>query len=45
MPVVNVAVHFNDSVPVIKADRDTIANGLFELVSQNLPISDAPLIL
>jgi hypothetical protein len=32
-------------VPVIKADRDTIANGLFELVSKNLPISDAPLIL
>lgn len=42
MPVVNVAVHFNDSVPVIKADRDTIANGLIELVSNNLPNGDAP---
>jgi hypothetical protein len=27
MPVVNVAVHFNDSVPVSKTDRDTIASG------------------
>jgi len=41
MPVVNVAVHFNDSLPVRKADRDTIANGLVELVSKNLPTSTA----
>jgi hypothetical protein len=41
MPVVNVAVHFNDSVPVSKTDRDTIASGLIELVSKNLPNSDA----
>ena len=41
MPVVDVAVHFNEAVPVSKADRDTIANGLIELVSKNLPNSDA----
>lgn len=40
MPILNVAVHFNDSVPVRKGDRDTIVNGLIDLVSKNLPDSD-----
>jgi len=40
MPIVNVAVHFNDSVPVRKEDRDTIVNELIELVSKNLPDGD-----
>jgi hypothetical protein len=41
MPVVDVAVHFNEAVPVSKAVRDMIANGLVELVSKNLPNSGA----
>jgi hypothetical protein len=37
MPVVSVAVHFNDFVPITKRDRETLAIRLVELVSKNMP--------
>ena len=40
MPIVDVAVHFNDSAPIAKGDRDTIVNGLVALVSNNMPEID-----
>lgn len=41
IPVVDIAVHFSDSVPITKADRDTIANELVGLVAKNLPEMDS----
>jgi hypothetical protein len=40
MPVVDVAVHFNDSVPITKSDRDQIVHELVKLVSAQLPESE-----
>ena len=37
MPVVDVAVHFSDSVSVTKSDRETVASQLVELASNNMP--------
>jgi hypothetical protein len=43
MPVVDVAVHFNDSVAITKRDRERIANELVALVSVHVPIDDLPI--
>lgn len=40
MPVVDVVVHFNDSVPITKSDRDHIVNELVKLVSAHVPESE-----
>jgi hypothetical protein len=37
MPVVDVAVHFNESVPINKSDRGRIVNELVQCVSAHLP--------
>jgi hypothetical protein len=37
VPVVNVALHFNDAALIAERDRETIANRLVDLVSNNLP--------
>jgi hypothetical protein len=42
MPVVDVAVHFNDSVSIRKRDRERLVNGLVNLVRTHLPNSEAP---
>lgn len=43
MPVVDVAVHFNDSVSITKSDRERLVNGLVNIVRTHLPNSEAPL--
>jgi hypothetical protein len=40
MPVVDVAVHFNESIPINKSDRGRISNELVQLVSAHLPGSE-----
>ena len=45
MPVVDVAIHFNDSVPIAKSDRDTLASGLVGLVSENIPVIGGSVVL
>ena len=45
MPVVDVSVHFRDSVAISKADRETISSGLVGLVSENLPPVDGSIVL
>jgi hypothetical protein len=37
MPIVDVAVHFNDSNPIAKGDRDALVYGLLDVVSHNMP--------
>jgi hypothetical protein len=37
MPVVDVAVHFNESIPISKSDRGQIVNELVQFVSAHLP--------
>ena len=45
MPVVDVAVHFNELVPIAKAHRDVIVNALVDLVSRHMPTIDASVIV
>jgi hypothetical protein len=40
MPVVDVAVHFNESIPINKSDRGRIVNELVQFVSAHLPGSE-----
>jgi hypothetical protein len=42
MPVVDVAVHFNDSVSITKSDRECLVNGLLNIVRTLLPGSEVP---
>jgi len=45
MPVVDVAVHFRDSVQITKGDRNTVVDRLVELVSRNMPTPDGSVVL
>lgn len=45
MPVVDVAIHFNDSIPIKKSDRDTIAKRLIDLVSLNMPATNSSIVV
>jgi hypothetical protein len=40
MPVVDVAVHFNESIPINKKDRGRVVNELVQFVSAHLPSSE-----
>lgn len=37
MPIVDVAVHFNDSKPIAKGDREALVKGLLDVVSDHMP--------
>jgi hypothetical protein len=45
MPVVDVAVHFNDSVRISKGDREALVNGLVDLVRDNVPVMGESVVL
>jgi hypothetical protein len=40
LPVINVSVHFNESVPIRKNDRGRLVNELVQFVSTHLPDSE-----
>jgi len=40
VPVVYVAVHFNENMPIRKPDRDSVARALADIVSRNVPALD-----
>jgi hypothetical protein len=45
LPVVDVAVHFSESVPIAKSDRGAIAEGLVEVVTASMPAVNSSVVL